>query len=189
MHDSNLSKLSGTVQSCVAFKTLQPITITTRVNTATDWIWPLRFKQVCIQLPTSAVYKQLLAFAAERRAAAPLLLGAQRRPVSIHISCLHGTQQQTRRTRLPSNDGTDGRTERRTHDRFIDPAPGSVNNLPIFTNCNTSWCQWILKHKFALQLIKKYCACITKIFPANIHNTQYNTMQGCEWIGLSKAHS
>jgi len=37
------------------------------------------FEQVCIQLPTSALNVTLLAFAAERRAAAPLLVGARRR--------------------------------------------------------------------------------------------------------------
>jgi len=53
----------------------------------------------------------LSAFAAERRAVAPLLHGRRRQPLSIDISCPRGDQQQTRRTaqRL-SNDGTDGRT-------------------------------------------------------------------------------
>jgi len=40
----------------------------------------------------------LLVFAAERRAAALLLLGAQQPSVSIDTSYLHGAQQQTRRT-------------------------------------------------------------------------------------------
>jgi len=45
--------------------------------------------------------------AAERRAAAPLLLGARRMPLSINISPQHGARQQTRRTPLlQSNDGT-----------------------------------------------------------------------------------
>jgi len=53
----------------------------------------------------------LLAFAAERRAATPLLLDAQLLPLSIDISCPHGAQQQTHHTpRLRSNDGTDERT-------------------------------------------------------------------------------
>jgi len=53
-----------------------------------------------------------VAFAAERYAAAPLLLGARRPPQSIDISCPHGAQQQTRRTPLLlSNDGTDGETD------------------------------------------------------------------------------
>jgi len=57
----------------------------------------------------------LLAFAAERRAAAPLLLGARSLPLSIDISRPHGAQQQTRRTpQLRSIDGTDGRTDGRT---------------------------------------------------------------------------
>jgi len=55
----------------------------------------------------------LHAFAAERRAAARvLLLSARRPPLSTDISCKHGAQQQTRRTpRLRSIDGTDSRTD------------------------------------------------------------------------------
>jgi len=50
----------------------------------------------------------LLVFAAERRAAALLLLGAQQPSVSIDTSYLHCAQQQTRRTpQLGSNEGTD----------------------------------------------------------------------------------
>jgi len=57
----------------------------------------------------------LLAFAVERRAAAPLLLGARPPPLSIDISCPHGTQQQTRRTpRLRLNDGTHRPTDGRS---------------------------------------------------------------------------
>jgi len=64
---------------------------------------------VCVQLPTSAVNASLLAFVAERRAAALLLLGVRQLPLSIDIPCSHGAQQQTRRTppRLRLNDGTD----------------------------------------------------------------------------------
>jgi len=40
----------------------------------------------------------LLAFAAERRAAAPLLQDAWRQSLSINISCPHVAQQQTCRT-------------------------------------------------------------------------------------------
>jgi len=67
----------------------------------------------------SSVNVTLPAFAAERRAAAPLL--------SIDISRPHGAQQQTRRTPpLRSNDRTYiGRTDGRTPDRCIDPAPHS----------------------------------------------------------------
>jgi len=54
----------------------------------------------------------LPAFAAERRAAAPLLLGARRPPLLIDISCLHGAQQQTRRT--PRLWSMNGHTDRRT---------------------------------------------------------------------------
>jgi len=45
--------------------------------------------QVCCELPTSADNVTLLAFAAERRAAAPLLLSAGSE--AIDISCLPGT--------------------------------------------------------------------------------------------------
>ena len=63
-------------------------------------------------LVNSAANVTLPAFAAERRAAAPLLLGAGAPPLSIDMSCRRGTQQQTRRTpqRL-LNDGTDQRTQ------------------------------------------------------------------------------
>ena len=80
----------------------------------------MQYEQVCVELPTSADNVTLPAFAGKRRAAAPLLLGARRPPLSIDICCPHGAQQQTRRTpRLRSNNGTDGRTL----DRFIDLAP------------------------------------------------------------------
>jgi len=50
-------------------------------------------KQVCVQLPASAINVTLLAFAAERSAAARAAA-----PLSIDISHPHGAQQQTRRT-------------------------------------------------------------------------------------------
>jgi len=85
----------------------------------------LQKKQVRVQLPTSAVNVTLLAFAAEHRAAALLLLGARRSPLSIDISCPHGAQQQTCHM-LWSTDDTDTQTNRRmdgrTLDRYIDPA-------------------------------------------------------------------
>ena len=71
-------------------------------------------KQVCIQPPTSADNVTLLAFAAERRAAAPPC--ARRPPLPIEICCRPGSQQQTRRS-AAACDGqqtgqrqTDGRT-------------------------------------------------------------------------------
>jgi len=42
-------------------------------------------KQVCVQLPTLGVNVTLLAFAAERRAAAPLLLSADRAAIDRYI--------------------------------------------------------------------------------------------------------
>ena len=72
----------------------------------------------------------------ERRAAAPLLLGARRPPLSIDISCPHGAQQQTRRTLLlRSNNGTDGRTDGRTPDRYIDPAQHTVVSANNALHC------------------------------------------------------
>jgi len=73
-------------------------------------------QQVGVQTPTSAVDVTLLAFAAERRAAAraaaPLLVGARLLPLSIDIPRPHGAQQQTRRSRMI------GQTDGRTLDRF-----------------------------------------------------------------------
>ena len=76
-------------------------------------------EQVCVQLPTSADKVTLLAFAAESRAAAPLLLGADRAAID---RCLlpAGAEQQTRRPpqrRAAAKlwDGrTDGQTDRRS---------------------------------------------------------------------------
>jgi len=62
----------------------------------------------------------LPAFAAERRAAAPLLLGARRPPLSIDISCSYSQQQTSRTPLLPPNDR---QTDGRTLDRFIDLRP------------------------------------------------------------------
>jgi len=106
-------------------------------------------------LVDSAVDTTLPAFAAERRAvapccgavlrhraAAPLLLGAQRSPLSIDISSPHGAQQQTRRTPLlRSNDGRHGRTKTRPLHRPCSAfCAGSANNvgagpwpLPLFS--------------------------------------------------------
>ena len=73
-------------------------------------------QQVGVQTPTPAVDVTLLAFAAERRAAAraaaPLLVGARLLPLSIDIPRPHGAQQQTRRSRMI------GQTDGRTLDRF-----------------------------------------------------------------------
>jgi len=61
----------------------------------------------------------LLAFAAECRAAAPLMASARRLPLLMNISSPHGAQQQTRRTGQMTGQ-TDKRTDGRTLDRFID---------------------------------------------------------------------
>jgi len=87
---------------------------------------------VCVQLPASAVNATLLAFAAERRAAAHLLPSAGWPAVQqpIDISCPAGAQQQTRSSGVRrSNDGTDRQTDRRTPGLYIDPAASSVSKL------------------------------------------------------------
>jgi len=50
------------------------------VAKSTQTLQPIDRKQVSVELPTSADNETLLAFAAERRAAAPLLVGARRPP-------------------------------------------------------------------------------------------------------------
>jgi len=75
------------------------------------------YKQVGVQHRPSAVNVTLPAFAAEYRAAAPLLLNTWRCRSIFPARTLHGAQQQTRRTPLlRSSDGTE--TDRRT-----DPVP------------------------------------------------------------------
>ena len=70
-------------------------------------------KQVCVQLPTLGVNVTLLAFAAERRAAAPLLLSADRAAIDRYI-LPPGTQQQTCSSGMRlANYGTDGQTDSR----------------------------------------------------------------------------
>jgi len=88
-------------------------------------------------LLNSAVNMALPAFAAEHRAAARWAPGVCRCQSISPAST--GAQQQTRRTPLlRSNDGTnrrtDGETDGRTPDRYIDPAPHTVRAVPI-----TNW--------------------------------------------------
>ena len=94
-------------------------------------------KQVHVQPRNSVVNVTLPAFAAERRAGAPLLLNAhaasarsQRPPLSIDISCPRGAQQQTHRPPLlHSIDGTDRQTDARPFHRPCSAYyAGSVNN-------------------------------------------------------------
>ena len=66
-------------------------------DTLSNTPFQIYIEQVCVPLPTLVVSVTLLAFAAVRRAAAPLLLVARRPPLSVDISCAHGAQQQTRR--------------------------------------------------------------------------------------------
>ena len=90
------------------------------------------FQEVCAQFPTSAVNVTLLAVAVERRAAASccgaVAAGRSAPPLPIDLSHTYGAQQQTRRTpRLRSDDRTDGRTL----DRSIYPAPHSTRAASI----------------------------------------------------------
>ena len=86
-----------------------------------------------LSVVNSAISMALCAFAAERRAAAPLILGARCLPLSIDISGPHGDQQQTRHTPLlRSNDGTDGRRDGRTDALpLVDPAPHTMRAVPV----------------------------------------------------------
>ena len=85
--------------------------------------------QVSVQHPTSAVNVTLLAFAAERRAAAAERCG---RAASIDISCPPGAQQQTHSSAVQqANDGTEAQTDRRTPDRYIEPAAYSMQAVPV----------------------------------------------------------
>ena len=72
-------------------------------------------EQVCVRVPTSAVNVTLLAFAAERHAAAKRLAAV----AVVDICCRHGAQQQTRRTPWVQDgtDGADGQTDRRMDGR------------------------------------------------------------------------
>jgi len=90
------------------------------------------FKQVCVQRRCSAVNTALSAFAAERRAAAQLLLSAGTSYRSI--SPARTAPQRTCRTPLLlSMDRTDRRTDRRTDgwtlDRFVNPVPHAMRAL------------------------------------------------------------
>ena len=64
-------------------------------------------KQLCVQIPTSAVNMTLLAFAAKRRAAAQLLLSASHAAIGRYHqqTCSSGVRL--------ANDGTDGQTDGR----------------------------------------------------------------------------
>jgi len=83
-------------------------------------------KQVGVEPPPSALSITLPAFAAERRRTYSTTPAA-RPQLSIHISRRQGAQQQTRRLPLLlSIDGTKGRTDGRTLDRYIDPVPHAM---------------------------------------------------------------
>jgi len=91
-----------------------------------DYIHEIKANKSVFSLVNTAVNMTLPAFAEERRAAAPCCGAVAAVPyaLSIDISCPHGAQQQTRRTPLLlSIDGTDRRTDGRTLDCFINPAP------------------------------------------------------------------
>jgi len=92
------------------------------------------YQQVCSQLRASAVNATLHAFAAVPRAAAPLLLGTRRSPLSTDISRQYGAQQQTR-----AHDGA-RRKDRQTPGRFINPAlhtTRAVSKIHHMTECKS----------------------------------------------------
>ena len=87
-------------------------------------------EEVCVELSTLAVNMTLLAFAAERLAAAPVLLGAQQPLLLINISCWHSTLQQTHCISVQW--AYDGRTDRWTPDHFINLfAPHTVQAVSV----------------------------------------------------------
>jgi len=69
-----------------------------------------------VQLPTSADSVTLLAFAAERRPCSSRLISPARPPC---------------RGVWRPNDGTDGRTDRRTPYHYIDPTPPNMPAVPL----------------------------------------------------------
>ena len=87
-------------------------------------------KQVCVQLPTSADNVALPAFAAARRAAARLLLGAGR----AAIDRSHGRRAHSSKPAAGACGGrmaqTDRQTDGGTPDRCIDSAPHTTWTVP-----------------------------------------------------------
>jgi len=115
-----------------------------------------------VQPRPSVVNMTLPAFAAERHAAAPLLLRHPscrvRAAPATAVSCRLRAQQQTRRTRrcccpsMGQTDGqTDGRTDRQTDrqtlDRFIDLAThtGSTGRRELFIGFRLNCRKYIVK--------------------------------------------
>ena len=81
-------------------------------------------KQLCVQLPTSADNVALLAFAAARRAATWLRLAAGHAAIDRYLLVAGHTAAnppQRRATNQMLERWTNGRTYRRTPDRYIDP--------------------------------------------------------------------
>ena len=72
-----------------------------------------------------------LAAAAERRAVAPLLLGARHPPLLIDLPSARRSAANPQHAASASNDGTDGRTDGRTPERYREPAPHTMRAVPI----------------------------------------------------------
>jgi len=92
-----------------------------------------QLKQVCVQPPPSAVSVTLPAFAAERRAAAGLLLSAGAccttiaARLQLHIDLLHaGCSAANPPHAAAAVDRWDRQIDRRTLDRYTDPAPHTM---------------------------------------------------------------
>jgi len=92
-----------------------------------------QLKQVCVQPSPSAVNVTLPAFAAERRAAAGLLLRASAccttiaARLQLHIDLLHAGRSAANPPHAAAAvDRWDRQIDRRTLDRYTDPAPHTM---------------------------------------------------------------
>ena len=76
---------------------------------------------LCSASYVSCINVTLLAFAADRRAAAPLLLSADRAAINRYLLPA-GVRRTNVGTDEQTDERTDRQTDRRTPDRYIDPA-------------------------------------------------------------------
>ena len=94
---------------------------------------PLLSQQVCVEPPSSARNKTLTAFAAERRS---LRHGGRSASACIDRRIL--PKPADRRYCCRSTGQTDGRTDRRTPDRYIDPAQHTMLAASIISVATTT---------------------------------------------------
>ena len=89
--------------------------------------------RVCVQLPTSADNVALPAFVAAGRAVARLLLSTGRAAINRYLLASGPTAANPLQRRgVAGRDGTDTRTDGRTHDSCIDPAP---HTMCVYMGC------------------------------------------------------